>query len=329
MLLKADKQNSITVAVDGNGGDRDALAGIGKAAKFALTLYPGMKLIVYGARRLEEDLARGQVLGPRCEFRTAAVQIPQDESPRSVLSGYSQSSMRKAVECVKEGEAQAVISAGGTGPLVVLSRHILGTIGRIRPALCAKIPAGPGRFSLMLDLGANARCTPEDLCCFARLGTAAGRVILGESEPTCAVLNIGSELGKGNELVQGARGLISSCKGLRCNGFTEADRLFTGDNDIIVTDGFTGNIALKSAEGVARVFFHGQGLKRYFAKLARPEWLMPWQYNGSLLLGVRGTVVKSHASARQEALAVAIVEAAKAVKAGLCRALEEDPLIRP
>ncbi len=318
---------NVTVALDGNGGDRDALSGIARAVRFAMTLYPDMRLIAFGARQLEEDLARAQVLGPRCEYRFAPLQIPQDEPPRNVLCGYSQSSMRKAIQCVKDGEAQAVISAGGTGPLVVLSRHILGTIGRMRPALCAKIPSGSGRFSLMLDLGANSRCAPSDLCDFARLGTAAGRLILGVSEPSCAILNIGSELGKGNELVQKARVLISARKKLHCNGFIEANQLFSGNSDIIVTDGFTGNIALKAAEGVVKVFFRERGIKRYFAKLACPEWLMPWQYNGSLLLGVRGNVVKSHASAKQEALAVAIVEAAKAVKAGLCDAMLEDPLL--
>ncbi|MGN0908655.1 MAG: hypothetical protein ACI4NA_03470, partial [Succinivibrio sp.] len=126
------------------------------------------------------------------------------------------------------------------------------------------------------------------------------------------------------EQLAGARGA-----GLNFVGNIEGTQVVEGAADVVVMDGFTGNIALKSAEGVARVFFHGQGIKRYLAKLARPDWLMPWQYNGSLLLGVRGTVVKSHASARQEALAVAMVEAAKAVRAGLCRALEEDPLTRP
>lgn len=322
----AERKAGITVALDGTGGDTDRLGGIVRAAEFALTLYPAMRLIVFGSRELERSLKKART-GSRCQFRLAPECIPQDEAPFKVLEGYRDSAMRKAVEAVRDGEAQAVISAGGTGPLVALSRHILGTLGRMRPALCARIPAGEGRFSLMLDLGANARSSAADLLSFAKLGTAAARVMLKNAAPAVSVLNLGSELCKGNRTVLEARDLIASCRGLHCGGFVEANQLFTGDTDIIVTDGFTGNVALKAAEGVARIIAHGPGMKRFFARLAFPQWLAPWQYNGSLLLGVKGTVVKSHASARQEALAVAIVEAARAVEAGLTEKMAADPLL--
>lgn len=316
-----------TVALDGTGGDRNRLAGIPRAVGFALTMYPDMKLLVFGSQELASDLKKADLDHSRLECRIAPQSIPQDENPRRVLENYPHAAMRQAVEAVKSGEAAAVVSAGGTGPLVALSRHLLGTIGSLHPALCARIPAGKDRYGLMLDLGANAQSSAKDLYDFARLGTAAARVLLQNSQPRTAILNIGSERGKGSELVQNAFDLISSDPRLYTEGFVEANRLFCGEADIIVTDGFSGNIALKAAEGVARIFTHGPMLKRMFAKMAWPDWLTPWQYNGSLLLGVNGIVVKSHANALQEALAVAMVEAARAAKSGLYEAMVNDELL--
>lgn len=318
------KKKSIIVAVDGTGGDSRSTQGIVGAALFALTLYPNLKLIIFGTDKLETDLKKANLPGNRWEFRSAPLIIPQDETPRNVLEGYTNAAMRQAVECVRNKEADAVVSSGGTGPLVTLSRHILGTVGRIRPALCAKMPSGPGRFSLMLDLGANSSCHSSDLYDFALLGRAAAKISLNIEEPRISVLNVGSEQGKGNAIVREARDLIKNNKNLYCEGFIEANRIFTGDTDVIVTDGFTGNVALKAAEGVARIFGHGSGLRRFFARLARPEWLMPWQYNGSLLLGVKGVVVKGHASAAEQSVAVAMVEAARAAQINLAAEIEEE-----
>lgn len=317
------QQQEITVAVDGTGGDRGT-ANIVNAVRFALALYPKLKLIVFGPSNLEEDLARGRLDMKRVQFVNAAQCIPQDAPVKDVLERYSRSSMRLAVQAVKDGEAQAVVSAGGTGPLVILSRHILGEVSSLRPALCARMPSGPGRFTLMLDLGANAQSTPSDLYDFARLGQAAARINLGIGSPRIRLLNVGTEAGKGSHLVQQARELMEQDKDLGFEGFIEANRIFAGDCDVIVTDGFTGNVALKAAEGVASIFARAPGIKRFFAKLARPEWLLPWQYNGSVLLGVNGVVVKSHASAGDEAMAVAMVEAAKCVQAGLTEALPDE-----
>lgn len=322
-LTYMTKQKEIVVAIDGTGGDRGFLPVV-NAVRFALALYPSLKLIIFGPSDLSSALAKASVDAKRYEFRLASQNIPQDEDPKEVLAGYRKSAMRLAVEAVKNGEAHAVVSGGGTGPFVVLCRHILGTIGRVRPALCARMPSGPNHFTLMLDLGANASSSAEDLYDFAILGNAAAKLYQGISDPRIAVLNVGTEAGKGNRLIQEAKELIRADHNLLFEGFVEANRIFCGDCDVIVTDGFTGNVALKAAEGVASIFAKSSGIKRFFAKLACPDWLTPWQYNGSLLLGVNGIAVKSHASAGDEALAVAMVEAAKAAQCDLYELMKEE-----
>ncbi|MCR5084611.1 MAG: phosphate acyltransferase [Succinivibrionaceae bacterium] len=324
---------SCTVAVDATGGDDHSPQSVVGAVRFALSLNPSLRLIVYGPPSFRDEVISAAARVPggstrkgalRLEFREAPESIPQDESPRAVLEGYPRAAMRLAIESVRAGEAQAVVSAGGTGPLVTLSRHILGTIGRLRPALAARMPSGPGRFALMLDLGANASCGAADLHDFARLGQAAARVALGIASPRVALLNVGTEQGKGNRLIHEARDLMRADAALSFQGYLEANRIFRGDADVIVTDGFTGNVALKAAEGVAGIFGAQGGIKRFFARLSRPEWLLPWQYNGSWLLGVRGVVVKSHGSAGVEALAVAMTEAARGAAGDLATAMERE-----
>ena len=174
----------------------------------------------------------------------------------------------------------------------------------------------------MLDLGANATCTPSDLYDFACLGSECAKISLELPSPRVAILNVGTELGKGNALVQQAREYIEQDRSLQYVGFIEGNRIFRNDADVIVTDGFTGNVALKAAEGVADIYGSSGGMKRFFSKMARPEWLLPWQYNGSVLLGVNGVVVKSHASAGVEAFAVAVVEAARAAQASLAENMQ-------
>ncbi len=308
------KQKEVVVALDGSGNEKGNAAVV-SAVNFALTMYPSLRLLIFGSSSLLDDLKRQNIDPKRYEFHLAQQTIPQDESPRAVIKGYPRAAMRYALEAVRDGEAQSAISGGGTGPLVALSRHILGTIGNYRPALAARIPVSTGKFALMLDLGANSAYKAQDLCDFACLGQAMARLSLNIEEPRIALLNIGIEEHKGPAILQEARSLIKADRSLYYVGFLEANRIFCGDADVIVTDGFTGNIALKAAEGVATLLGRGAGVKRFFARMARPEWLMPWQYNGSLLLGVNGTVVKSHNSAGNEAMAVAMVEAAKAALA--------------
>lgn len=342
-LLSGNAQEPCTVALDGTGGDHLDTRPVVDAVRFALALYPSLNLIIFGGSQLDLDLTKAGVNKKRYEFRLAQQTIPQDEPPRSVLKNFPHSAMVQALECVKNGQAQAMISSGGTGPLVTLARHILGVqhlspakvklknrmgiqarSGAVRPCFAARIPVGQNRFSLMLDLGANATCTPSDLYDFACLGHAAALLSLEREHPRLAVLNVGVELGKGNALVQRTKELLEQDRSLQFTGFIEANRIFNDDADVIVTDGFTGNIALKAAEGVASIYGQSQGMKKFFAKMARPDWLLPWQYNGSVLLGVNGVVVKSHAAAGKEAMAVAMVEAARAAQANLAVKMQES-----
>lgn len=318
------KQKTVTVALDGTGGDNVDPKSVASAVRFALILNPNLKVLVFGGQQLRQALIHEKIDAKRYSFISAPECVPQDEEPRKVLEGYYGSAMRKAIEAVKEGQADVAVSSGGTGPLVAMSRHILGCIEHIRPALCARLPAGPNKFCLMIDLGANSQCKSSDLLSFAKLGHAAYKLLYSESHPRVSILNVGTELNKGSTFVKEGRDLISKCRGLNFCGFIEADRIFCDETDIIVTDGFTGNVALKAAEGVAKAFLDAPGIKKFFSKLARPDWLIPWQYNGSMLLGVNGLVIKSHASAGKEAVAVALAGASKLASLNLIENMREE-----
>ena len=334
------------VALDGTGGDNKDTRPVVDAVRFAKAMYPGLYLIIFGSTQLKNDLQKAQVDPSFYEFRLAQQVIPQDEEPRSVIKNYSNSAMVKAIECVKNKEADSMISSGGSGPLVALARHILGLqklsdtrikfknrhgmvsrLGQVRPCFAARIPIGPNRFALMMDLGANANCQAQDLFDFACLGSAFAKISLELDTPRIALLNVGTEMGKGSTMVKLAKQYLEQDRNLHFTGFIEANRIFCDDADVIITDGFTGNVALKAAEGVADLYANATGLKKFFGKMARPEWLLPWQYNGSVLLGVNGLVIKSHASAGKEALAVAVVEAARAAHASLADKVQEELLI--
>lgn len=349
------------VALDGTGGDHRDTRAVVDAVRFAMAMYPQLDLIIFGSSQLEQDLLKAGIKKERYEFRLAQQTIPQDESPRMVLKNYQHAAMVQALACVRDGEADSMISSGGTGPLVTLARHMLGvqhlgpkrtalkariaqelgyspaqvraageTGGRegsaVRPCFAARIPVGSNRFALMLDLGANASCQPWDLYDFACLGHACARISLEIDSPRISLLNVGTELGKGNRFVHQARDFMAADRSLQFTGFIEGNRIFRDDADVIVTDGFTGNVALKAAEGVADIYTSAGGMKKFFGRLARPDWLLPWQYNGSVLLGVNGLVIKSHASAGIEALAVAVVEAARAAHSELATNMQQQLL---
>lgn len=349
---RARRGSRACVALDGTGGDNQNTRAVVDAVRFAMAMYPQLDLIIFGSSQLEHDLAKAGIKEDRYQFRMAQQTIPQDECPRDVLKYYRNAAMVQAMLSVQSGEADSMISSGGTGPLVCVARHILGVQhlserrmehkeriamqlglsakgaaafirgGAVRPCFSARIPVGPQRFALMLDLGANATCTPSGLYDFACLGSECAKISLELPSPRVAILNVGTELGKGNALVQQAREYIEQDRSLQYVGFIEGNRIFRNDADVIVTDGFTGNVALKAAEGVADIYGSSGGMKRFFSKMARPEWLLPWQYNGSVLLGVNGVVVKSHASAGVEAFAVAVVEAARAAQASLAENMQ-------
>lgn len=338
-------KNCTVVALDGSGGDNKDTRPVVEAVRFAMAMYPSLYLIIFGTTQLKNDLLKAQVDVTRYEFRLAQQVIAQDEPMRSVIKNYSNSAMYKALECVKNKEADSMISSGGTGPLVTLARHLLGVQklsakciklkernhiasrdGLVRPCFAARIPVAPERFALMMDLGANANCQSHDLYDFALLGHAFAKLSLELDSPRIALLNVGTEMGKGSMMIRQARHYLEQERAVQFTGFIEANRIFCDDADIIITDGFTGNIALKAAEGVADLYANGTGMKKFFSKMARPQWLLPWQYNGSVLLGVNGLVIKSHASAGKEALAVAVVEAAKVAHAQLSSKMQAQLL---
>jgi glycerol-3-phosphate acyltransferase PlsX len=235
--------------------------------------------------------------------------------------------MALALKSIKDGEAQACISAGNTGVLMALSLFTLGTLPSIsRPAICAEIPTDNGN-KLMLDLGANVDCSARQLYQFAVLGTHTAKLALGIANPTVRLLNVGSEAGKGNNLVQSTAEMLELDDSLNYQGFIEGDGIFQGRADVIVCDGFSGNVALKAGEGVARFIYQklsklSAGQEQQFADLKSS--IQPSLFNGAYLLGINGVVVKSHGGADVQGFANALERAINAARQQLPSALAPE-----
>ena len=268
-------------------------------------------------------------LRQRIEIVPASEVVAMDESPREAIRRKKRSSMRIAIDVVKEGRALACVSAGNTGALTAMSHFVLKTLtGVERAAIMSAIPSAHGHTH-MLDLGANTKATPEQLLQFGSMGSIVARDIHGVTKPRVGLLNIGEEDMKGHEIVQAAHALLGASP-LNYIGFVEGDDIFSGDVDVVVTDGFTGNVALKSMEGVAHLI--SNRLKAEFAAslygkiaglIARPVLrraaasLDPRRYNGACMVGLDGIVVKSHGGADSLAFSRAISLAAQAARRGL------------
>jgi len=261
----------------------------------------------------------------------AATQVvAMDEKPRQAIRRKKDSSMRVAVDQVYEGHASACVSAGNTGALTAIAHFVLKTLpGVERAAIISAIPAAHG-LTHMLDLGANTKATAEQLRQFAAMGAIVARDVYGVAEPRVGLLNIGEEDIKGHEIVQAAHALLLAANGLRYVGFVEGDDIFSGDVDVVVTDGFTGNVALKTMEGVAGLIadrlrheFQLSMPARVAGLIARPvlrraaAGLDPRRYNGACMVGLTGIVVKSHGRADGVAFARAIGTASLAARRGL------------
>ena len=281
-----------------------------------------------------EDLGPALASAPpairaRLEVAPASQVITMDESPRTAIRRGRDSSMRIAVNLVKEARASACVSAGNTGALTAIAHFVLKTVGRIeRAAIMSALPSARGHTH-MLDLGANTGATPLQLSQFAAMGSIVVRDVYGIERPRVGLLNIGEEDIKGHDVVQGAHALIAQ-SGLNYGGFVEGDDIFWGDLDVVVTDGFTGNVALKSMEGLARLIvermrkeFNASTRDRLAGWLARPALrrlaagLDPRRYNGACMVGLDGVVVKSHGRADAVAFARAVELAALAARGGL------------
>lgn len=297
------------------------------AALAMLEKYPSLALILVGN---EETLRNAmparldQMLSNRLLIHHASEQVGMDELPSYVLRNKKDSSMRVAINLVKAGKAQACVSAGNTGALMATARFVLKTLPGIdRPAIISTFPTMiPHKNVRMLDLGANVDCSAENLFQFAIMGAVLASAIDNIPNPNVYLLNIGAEEIKGNEQVKQTAQLLSQSDLINYAGFIEGDELYEGDADVIVCDGFVGNVALKTSEGVA--VFISRLIKKAFMRnlytkciglLVKPvlksfmRYIDPARYNGATFIGLQGTVIKSHGSAKVLSFARAIEEA--------------------
>jgi glycerol-3-phosphate acyltransferase PlsX len=298
----------ITIAVDCMGGDHGPQVTL-PACRTFLDQHPDAALILVG---LPDQV--GGFVHPRASIVTASEVVTMDDPLEIALRKKKDSSMRVAIQQVKEGSAQAAVSAGNTGALMAISRYILKTIDGIeRPAIAGQIPNATGGATTVLDLGANVDCSAQHLLQFAVMGSALVSVLNGKESPTVGLLNIGEEAIKGNEVIKKAGELLRSAGksgDLNFFGNVEGNDIFKGTVDIVVCDGFVGNVALKSSEGLASMignFLKAEFSRNIFTKMAAiaaysvlkalKNRVDHRRYNGAALLGLRGLVFKSHGSA--------------------------------
>lgn len=300
--------------------------------------FPDVKFTLIGRQAdLERETAAGRApANIACVFAGEVVEMT--DHPREALRRKKDSSMRRALDMVKSGEASACVSAGNTGALMAMAHFVLKMLpGVERPAIVSMIPARGGH-TYMLDLGANASCTPEQLRQFGVMGSVLAADLKGAHErPRVGLLNIGEEEIKGNDIVQAAHTLMAASE-LNYIGFVEGHDIFSGKVDVVVTDGFTGNVALKTMEGAARLIADTlrEEFKRNFARKlgalgARPALnalrtrMNPDRYNGATMVGLNGIVIKSHGGADlfgfQRAIEVAVQEARNGVPARIAERL--------
>jgi glycerol-3-phosphate acyltransferase PlsX len=325
-----------TVAIDCMGGDRGAEITI-PAALEALKRDAHLTLILVGSQdAVDGGLGRaGAVPGSRLCVRYASGIVAMDDPPAIALRKRKDSSMRVAVDLVKDGEAKACVSAGNTGALMAISRFVLKTLPGIdRPAIASILPTLEGQCC-MLDLGANVDCTAEHLLQFGIMGSELVASLEKKERPSVGLLNIGEEEIKGNEVVKKAAELLRA-SGLNFHGNVEGDDIYKGTTDVVVCDGFVGNVALKASEGIAQMFatylraeFERNLPSRLAAIVAWPvisafkRRLDHRRYNGATLLGLRGIVIKSHGSADAFAFGHAIRRAAEEARGAVLAHISE------
>jgi glycerol-3-phosphate acyltransferase PlsX len=329
----------LIVSIDAMGGD--AGPGIVVAALMrSIVRHPAVNYILHGDEsELKPLLAKRSKLAGRVSVRHTTERVRMEEKPSLALRRGRNSSMWRAIESVKNKEAAVAVSAGNTGALMAMSMFQLGTLDGIsRPAIAALWPSKRGQ-SVVLDVGANVVVTAEQLVDFAVMGEAFARAILGLERPTVGILNVGSEDVKGNDSVKGAAHILRNNKSLPIEfaGFVEGDDIAEGTVDVVVTDGFTGNVALKTAEGTAKLVTHflRSSLQRSFLgriggffaagslnTLRRK--LDPRASNGGIFLGLDGVVVKSHGGTDELGFASALDMAIAMVRAGVVAQIIDD-----
>ncbi|TEW51736.1 phosphate acyltransferase PlsX [Psychromonas algicola] len=320
---------NFTIALDAMGGDFGPH--ISLSASFqSLQKHPELLLSIVGdGKQILPLLKKYQLLEhPRVTFVHAPETISMEDDPISVLRHRTESSMYVALKLVANGEADACVSSGNTGALMLLAKHTLKTLkGISRPALVSAWPNNNGGHSYLMDLGANLQCDCNALFNFAVMGSVLCEKVEQINSPLVALLNVGRETNKGSGTIKNCANLLSKTDYVNYIGYIEANELFDGRADVIVTDGFSGNIALKSYEGMGRVFLtqlkqamNATWYTRLLGKLLNPviknqlKHLHPDLYNGASLIGLRGIVVKSHGGANVEAFTYAIEQAIKEIQ---------------
>lgn len=318
---------AITIAVDAMGGDFGPRVTV-PAALSVLALYSDLKIILVGQESQISPFL--QKLPATTKQRVSIVHtdemVTMDDKVAVALRNKRQSSMRLAINLVHDKQANACVSAGNTGALMAISRFVLKTHANIdRPAILAPLPTQHGQV-YMLDLGANVDSEPKHLVQFAQMGNLVAKALADISSPRIALLNIGEEEIKGNEQIKQAHQLLKASS-LNYVGYIEGDGIFKGEADVVVCDGFVGNVALKTTEGVAKMFasfikqeMEKNWLNKIVGAMAYPIWrglkqkMNPSNYNGASLVGLTGIVIKSHGSADQNSFAQAMRVAIKAIE---------------
>ena len=316
------------------GGDHGPSVTLPAALMF-LDKHPEAQLLLVGLPKALAGFTHS-----RARVVPASQVVAMDDSLETALRKKKDSSMRVAIQQVKDGAAQAAVSAGNTGALMAIARHLLKTIEGIdRPAIATQLPNQKGGTTIVLDLGANVDCTALHLLQFAVMGSALASVLKGSATPTVGLLNIGQELIKGGDIIKEAAQLLRTAKengDINFHGNVEGNDIFKGTVDIVVCDGFVGNVALKASEGVAsmiggflRAEFSRNLLTKLAAALAYPvlsrfaKRVDHRRYNGAALVGLKGLVLKSHGSADALAFSNALERAYDAARNNLLDLIQQ------
>lgn len=329
---------NLIIALDVMGGDKGPDMVL-KGAEMALVRFPDVRFTLVGDQaRISALLDRMPALKSASTLLHAEDVVASDAKPSVVLRSGKRTSMRLAIDAVAEGRADCAVSAGNTGALMAMAKMVLKTMPGIdRPALATFVPTTRGE-TVLLDMGANVECDAENLVQFALMGDAFARAVFGLVKPTVGLLNVGSEEVKGNDALREANTrLRAGIPGIIYHGFVEGDDIPAGTVDVVVTDGFSGNIALKTAEGVVSLYtgfirgaFQTSLMARIGGLFARPalrklrERLDPRRYNGAMFLGLNGIIVKSHGGADAFSFANAIAVAHDLSSNGFIARIKEE-----
>lgn len=328
----------LTIALDGMGGD-GAPEIVVNGANMARNRYPDVHFLFYGdAGKLTPLIDRFPKLAAVSTVHHTDVAVSGDDKPSQVLRKARGSSMGLAIDAVRDGAAEGVVSAGNTGALMALAKMALRTMAGVsRPAIATIVPNSRAEC-VMLDLGANIQCDARNLVEFAIMGEVFSRSVLGLTQPTIGLLNVGEEDLKGHEYVRQAAAMLRGLSlPIEFRGFVEGDAVWSGAVDVVVTDGFTGNVALKTAEGIARMYtgflrnaFRSTWMSRLGYLFARGALgklrarLDPRRYNGAMLLGLNGIVIKSHGGTDAFGFANAIGVAVDMIRGGFSDRIREE-----